>query len=226
MFVARHIGLVPLAALVMMLVLLLCFRNVLAALLPLPGVAATMLLVFGLMGWLGVPIYLTTAVMPVLLTVISVTNDIYLFSRYFNLLREKPGVDHVTLVGETFDSLARPVACTSLAAAAGFLSFGFSPLVPVRVFGLFTGVGALLGLFLSLTVVPALLVLINPAWLRPRHRQGENTAVGLAGREICRWRTGGRAAAMVGDRLRAGRPGAHALRPATTGGAGQLDKRL
>ncbi|MGB8370161.1 MAG: efflux RND transporter permease subunit [Limisphaerales bacterium] len=174
-FVARHIGLVPLAALVMMLVLLLCFRNVLAALLPLPGVVATMLLVFGLMGWLGVPIYLTTAVMPVLLTVISVTNDIYLFSRYFNLLREKPGVNHVTLVGETFDKLTRPVACTSLAAVAGFLSFGFSPLVPVRMFGLFTGMGALLGLLLSLTVVPAMLVLTNPAWLRPRHRQGENT---------------------------------------------------
>jgi predicted RND superfamily exporter protein len=173
-FVARHIGLVPLAALVMMLVLLLCFRNVLAALLPLPGVLATMLLVFGLMGWLGVPIYLTTAVMPVLLTVISVTNDIYLFSRYFNLLREKPGVNHVALVGETFDKLTRPVAGTSLAAVAGFLSFGFSPLVPVRMFGLFTGVGALLGLVLSLTVVPALLVLINPAWLRPRHPQSEN----------------------------------------------------
>ena len=175
-FVARRIGLVPLAALVMMLVLLVCFRNVLAALLPLPGVVATMLLVFGLMGWVGVPIYLTTAVMPVLLTVISVTNDTYLFSRYFNLLREKPGVDPVTLVGETFDKLARPVACTSLAAAAGFLSFGFSPLVPVRVFGLFTGVGALLGLFLSLTVVPALLVLLNPAWLRPQHRHGETAA--------------------------------------------------
>jgi len=176
-FVARHIGLVPLAALVMMLVLLLCFRNVLAALLPLPGVVATMLLVFGMMGWLGVPIYLTTAVMPVLLTVISVTNDIYLFSRYFNLLREEPGVNHVTLIEETFDKLARPVTCTSLAAVIGFLSFGFSPLAPVRMFGLFTGVGALLGLFLSLTVVPALLVLINPAWLRPRHRHGERNAV-------------------------------------------------
>jgi predicted RND superfamily exporter protein len=172
-FVARHIGLVPLAALVMMLVLLLCFRNVLAALLPLPGVVVTMLLVFGLMGWLGVPIYLTTAVMPVLLTVISVTNDIYLFNRYFNLLRENPGANHETLVAETFDKLARPVACTSLAAVAGFLSFGFSPLVPVRIFGLFTGVGALLGLFLSFTVVPALLVLIDPAWVRPRHRHSE-----------------------------------------------------
>ena len=215
-----------LAALVMMLVLLLCFRNVLAALLPLPGVVATMLLVFGLMGWLGVPIYLTTAVMPVLLIVISVTNDIYLFSRYFHLLREKPGANHVTLVAETFDKLARPVVCTSLAAVAGFLSFGFSPLVPVRMFGLFTGIGALLGLFLSFTVVPALLVLVNPAWLRPRHRSGENTRSRLARVEICRCRTGCRAPAMVGGRLRAGRPGAHASRPATTGRAGQLDERL
>lgn len=163
--VARHLGLVPLAALVMMLVLLLCFRNLLAALLPLPGVAATMLLVFGLMGWLGVPIYLTTAVMPVLLTVISVTNDIYLFSRYFTLLREQPGANHIALLQETFERLARPVACTSLAAVAGFLSFGFSPLVPVRAFGLFTGIGAAFGLILSLSVVPALLALINPDWL-------------------------------------------------------------
>ena len=181
-FLARHIGLVPLAALVMMLVLLLCFRNVLAALLPLPGVAATMLLVFGLMGWLGVPIYLTTAVMPVLLTVISVTNDIYLFSRYFTLLREQPGANHVALLQETFDKLTRPVVCTSLAAVAGFLSFGFSPLGPVQMFGLFTGIGALLGLFLSLTVVPALLVLVNPAWLRPRNpRGGKNAMSWLAG---------------------------------------------
>ena len=182
-FVARRIGLVPLAALVMMLVLLICFRNVLAALLPLPGVMVTMLLVFGLMGWLGVPIYLTTAVMPVLLTVISVTNDIYLFSRYFNLLREMPGANHLVLVEETFDKLVRPVACTSLAAVAGFLSFGFSPLVPVRMFGLFTGVGALLGLLLSFTVFPALLVLIHPNWLRPGNRRGDWTAADwLAGK--------------------------------------------
>ena len=178
-FVARHIGLIPLAVMVMMLVLLLCFRNALAALLPLPGVLATMLLVFGLMGWLGVPIYLTTAVMPVLLAVISITNDIYLFSRYFHLLREKPGENHAMLVVETFDKLARPVVCTSLAAVAGFLSFGFSPLTPVRMFGLFTGAGALFGLFLSFTVVPALLVLVNPKWLRPREIKMDKSVVPL-----------------------------------------------
>ena len=176
-WVARHVGLVPLAALVMVLVLLVCFRNLLAALLPLPGAAATMLFVFGCMGWLAVPIYLTTAVMPVLLTVISVTNDIYLFSRYFTLLRERPGANHLALLEETFDKLARPVACTSFAAVAGFLSFGFSPLAPVKAFGIFTGVGVLFGLWLSFTVVPSLLALVKPQWLRGREANGEKSGL-------------------------------------------------
>ena len=175
--VVRHVGLMPLAALVMMMVFLVCFRNVLAALLPLPGVMATMLCVFGTMGWCGVPVYLTTAVMPVLLIVISVTNDIYLFSRYFNLLRENPGADHLELLRETFRKLAVPVACTSLAAVAGFLSFGFSPLVPVRMFGLFTGLGAMFGLLISFTVVPALLALVPPRWLLSYGRKGAESVV-------------------------------------------------
>ena len=63
---ARRIGLVPLSALVMVVVLLVFFRNLVAALVPLPGVVATLLFVLGVMGWLHVPIYLTIAVMPVM----------------------------------------------------------------------------------------------------------------------------------------------------------------
>jgi uncharacterized protein len=174
---ARRAGLVPTAALVMMLTLLACFRNVVAALLPLPGVAAALLFVFGWMGWSGTPVYLTMAVMPVLLTVLSVTNDIYLFNRYFALIRARPGAGRDELLGETFDSLVWPVACTALTAAAGFLSFSFSPLAPVRAFGVFTGLGALFGLFFSLTAVPALLTLIPPAWLLTRWGAGETAAV-------------------------------------------------
>jgi len=168
LILARRIGLVTLAALVMMAILLLCFRNVLAMLITLPGVAATMLFVFGLMGLFSVPIYLTIAVMPVLLIATGVTNDIYLFTRYFALLREKPGVSHVELLRETFDKLASPVAATSVTAAIGFFSFAFSPLAPVQAFGVFTGIGVLFGLFYSLTAVPAILVLLKPDWLKSR----------------------------------------------------------
>ena len=178
--IAWRVGLVPVAALV-----------------PLPGVAATLLFVFGLMGWRGVPIYLTMAVMPVLLTAIGVTNDIYLFNRYFTLLREKAGRTRVELVGETFDKLVGPVAATSLTSAIGFFSFGFSPLGPVRAFGIVTGIGVLFGLLYSLTVVPAMLVLINPAWfLSDRARQQHPASSALArafarlAEGMVRWRWG------------------------------------
>jgi predicted RND superfamily exporter protein len=181
--IARRVGLVPVAALVMMLVLWATFRNVPAALVPLPGVAATLVFVFGLMGWCGMPIYLTIAVMPVLLTAIGVTNDIYLFNRYFTLLREQPDAGPAELLGETFEKLAVPVAGTSLTSAIGFLSFGFSPLMPVRAFGLMTGIGVLFGLIYSLTVVPAMLVLLNPAWfVSGRSRRGNEALTGSSNR--------------------------------------------
>lgn len=81
LLIARRIGLVTVAVLVMMLIFFLSFRNALATLLPLPEVAATLVFVFGLMGWFGVPIYLTVVVMPVLLTAMCVTDEIHVFSR-------------------------------------------------------------------------------------------------------------------------------------------------
>ncbi|MSU57602.1 MAG: hypothetical protein EXS35_05385 [Pedosphaera sp.] len=173
-FIARHIGLVPVAMLVMMAVFFVTFRNLLATLLPLPEVAATLLFVFGLMGWLGVPIYLTIAVMPVLLTAMCVTDEIHVFSRYFALLREKPGVNHIELVKETVDEMVCPVANTTLTTAIGFVSFAFSPLRPVQAFGIFTALGVLFSLFYSLTVVPAMLALIKPERLVKR-RTGQPT---------------------------------------------------
>ena len=90
-----------------------------------------MLFVFGLMGWSDVPVYLTMAVMPVLLIAIGVMNDVYLFNRYFSLLRERHAGRHLELLRETFDRLVSPVAITSLTAAIGFGSFAFSPLPPL-----------------------------------------------------------------------------------------------
>jgi predicted RND superfamily exporter protein len=171
LLIARRIGLVPVAVVVMILVFFVSFRNVLATLLPLPEVAATSLFVFGLMGWLGVPIYLTIAVMPVLLTAMCVTDEIHVFSRYFALLRDRPGVDHVELVRETMQEMVCPVANTTLTTAIGFVSFAFSPLRPVQAFGVFTSLGVLFSLFYSLTVIPAMLVLINPERLVSRRRR-------------------------------------------------------
>jgi hypothetical protein len=70
-----------------------------------------LLFVFGLMGWFHVPIYLTIAVMPVLLTAMAVTDEIHVYSRYFALLHESPRGDHRALVQETMGNCA-PLAGT------------------------------------------------------------------------------------------------------------------
>ena len=163
---ARRVGLVPLALLVMSAIFFISFRSVMATMLPLMEVGACLIFVFGLMGLCNVPVYLTIAVMPVLLTAMGVTDEIHVFSRYFAMLHENPGVAPVKLVEETMEEMCVPITNTSLTTAIGFVSFAFSPVAPVQAFGIFTGIGVLFCMVWSLTVIPAMLVLIDPKWFR------------------------------------------------------------
>lgn len=161
---ARHgPGLLPLALAVMALVFLIAFRHPVAALLPLLMIGCCLVLVFGLMGWLGIPVYLTTVVLPVLLTAVSVADQVHLFRWYARLRRERPGQDPVEQVRETLDEMASPIVQTSLTTAIGFLSFALSPLAPVRAFGGFAALGVLACLAWSLATAPALLAVLRPA---------------------------------------------------------------
>ncbi len=175
-FVGRHgdgkgIGLVPVALAVMALVFLAAFRRAAAAVLPLAEAGGCLIVVFGLMGWLGVPIYLTTAVLPVILTAVGLADEIHIFRRYVDLVRERPGAERPALVRATLDEMAPPVVRTSLTTAVAFLSFALSPIGPVRAFGLFTAFGVLVCLVWSLSVVPAVLVLVPANRLvAPRRR--------------------------------------------------------
>jgi len=162
LFIARHIGLVPIAIAVMAIVFLLSFRSLAATLLPLTEVAACLIVVFGLMGWFGVPVYLTIAVLPVILTAMGVADEIHIFARYTGQLRNRPDDSHLDAVDATMAEMWVPVVKTSVTTAVGFLSFALSPIGPVRAFGVFTAVGIIFCMLWSLTVIPAQLVLIAP----------------------------------------------------------------
>ena len=167
-FIARHVGLVPIAIAVMMVVFLISFRSFTAAMLPLMEVGACLVIVFGLMGWFGVPIYLTIAVLPVILTAIGVADEIHIFSRYAQLLRDRPTDDYLAVLRTTMSEMSAPVVKTSVTTAVGFCSFALSPLGPVRAFGVFTSVGIIVCMLWSLTVVPALLAMVSPRrFVRP-----------------------------------------------------------
>jgi predicted RND superfamily exporter protein len=166
-------GLIPLVFAVMALVFLAAFRHPMAALTPLATLGACLVTTFGLMGWLGVPVYLTTTILPVILTAVGVTDQVHVYHRYAELRSRRPDLDAAGLARATMEEMAWPVTQTWVTTAVGFLSFAISPLPAVKWFGLFAAAGILVCLSWSLCVVPALLVLLRPALGRSRRPEGK-----------------------------------------------------
>jgi uncharacterized protein len=167
-WIARHIGLVPVALVVMGLVFYVYFGSLVAVILPMAEVGVCLIFVFALMGWLGVPIYLTIAVMPIILTAAGVTDEIHVFARYRDRLREHPDADHRVVLLDTLSEIGRPVIMAGITTGIGFLAFAFSPIAPVKAFGVFTAIGLTFCMAWSLTVIPASLALIDPRRINAR----------------------------------------------------------
>ena len=161
--------LLPLSITVIALVLWLGCRRMAGVWQGIIQLAAAQVFTFGLMGWLGVPVYLTTAVLPVILTTLALADEIHLFWRYQQILGAEPGEadrDPRRAVRLLLSQMARPIVLATVTTIIGFLSFLSSPLTAVRIFGGFAALGLLFCLFWSLMVGPALLALLPPSALR------------------------------------------------------------
>ena len=64
------------------------------------------------------------------------------------------------------EELYRPMLYTSLTSAAGFISLALAPIPPVRVFGAFVAFGIVVALLLTLTLIPAGVMLTSEVSLR------------------------------------------------------------
>jgi hypothetical protein len=157
---AARVGLLPVAIAVIALVFLIYFRSLSATLLPLSEAAAALVFVFGMMGWTGVPIYLTIAVLPVILVSMGLVDEIHVFNSYRRRCAGHPGEPVADAVRAALDETNLPVLGTGLTTCVGFLAFSLSPLPPVRAFGIFTAIGVLFCMLWTLTVIPSLLVLL------------------------------------------------------------------
>lgn len=159
-----RVGLVPVVFVVMAGVLWATFGRLFAAAVPLIKVAGTLITTFGWMGWTGTPIYLTTVILPVVLTAVGITDEIHLLRRLRRLAVLRPTASNTELVAAALGDLAAPIRHTSFTTAAGFASFAFSAVGPQRSFGLWAALGVGLCLVWALWVTPALLTLAPRRW--------------------------------------------------------------
>jgi predicted RND superfamily exporter protein len=152
---------VPLAFLLILVVLSRTYRTARGVTLPLLVVVGAVVVALGAMAAAGVPYYLITTAMPVILVAIGVADGIHILGQYYAEMARDPGASQRTLVSRAVREMARPVTITSLTDCAGFLALALSSgMPPLRAFGVFASLGVLGAWLLSLFVLPAALVLL------------------------------------------------------------------
>ena len=150
----------PLAGLVIFLLLLLFFRRLSLIVAPMLVAIVSVLCTMGLLIGLGFNVHIMSSMIAIFLMPIAVADSVHILSEFFDTYHrfrdKKETVRYV--VGHLF----LPMLYTSLTTIAGFASLIFTPIPPVRVFGAFVAFGVALAWVLTMTLVPATLMLFVP----------------------------------------------------------------
>jgi hypothetical protein len=103
---------------------------------------------------------------------IAILDDIHILSEFFDRYRIL-GDKRRALI-EAMRPLYKPMFYTSLTSAVGFASLALADIPPVRIFGLFVALGIVAAWLLALTIVPAVISLMDDEKLKRRlFREGD-----------------------------------------------------
>lgn len=127
----------------------------------------TVLLTLAIQARLGHPLSLMTAMIPVLITVLGIADEIHFFDTFLTLRAERPERPAPALAWETLRRLFFPCTAIALTTVIGFASFWATEAPALQVFGLMAGIGLAVSWLISVTLVPAVLALA-PIRVGPR----------------------------------------------------------
>ncbi len=168
----------PLAFLVILIVLIIAYRTFRGLYLTIFVILGSVISTMGIMAGLGVPMYLTSNIIPVILIAISVADAIHILGAYYEFLAEHPEKTSREITLMTMKDMWRPVTFTSLTNVAGFMALSLtSTIPPLKMVGIFSSIGVLAALLLSLFLVPAILILLKPKLSKAYQKNADSKEV-------------------------------------------------
>jgi len=163
--------LIPLVIVVVVLVLLLSFRRFSGVFLPLLTVIVSTIWAIGAMGLFSVPLSILSTVLPVILIAVGSAYGIHVVNAYYDDARHEAvhsSGGHKVLVIKAIAGVIPPISLAALTTFAGFFSFCFTSVAPIFEFGLFSSLGILFAFLISITLIPAILILRGPKKVEPK----------------------------------------------------------
>ena len=143
--------------LIIIVFLFIMFRRVTAVLYPLLVIVLSLLATVGTMAWAGTAFKLPTQIVPSLLLAVSIGATVHILSIFFD--RFNKTADKRDALSYALGHSGLAIAMTSVTTAIGVGSFYGSEVAPIADLGIYASLGVMISLFLTLTLLPALLAI-------------------------------------------------------------------
>ena len=150
--------LVPIMVVMILLLTFAVLRNIWLSLLPLAVVAIAVVWSFAFMGIAGWQMTMVSAMLIPLILAVGVADTIHIVVRFRRRLAL--GENRQQAIRSSLLKLLRPCFFTTITTMAGLLALLVSAIAPVRQFGVVAAVGVFAAFVVSITVVPAFLLII------------------------------------------------------------------
>lgn len=152
------IWLIPIIFIVLFIILFLNFKSFWDALLPLITAGISVIWTLGIMSLWGYELTVISNIIPVVLLAVGSAYAIHVINSINQIIEH----DKEQAVIKALSYVLIPVILASLTTAMGFVSFIFgSYLLMIKDFGIFTAIGTLIALLLSIFFVPAFIMLFS-----------------------------------------------------------------
>lgn len=149
--------------------LFIMFRRVSGIFIPLLIVVLTLLSTIGSMALTGYPITALTQILPSLLLAVAIGDSIHILSMFYHKYDEIGDKNKSIAYAIGHSGLA--VVMTSVTTAASLFSFAISDIAPVAALGMFSAIGVMLALILTIIFIPILLSIIP---IKSKQNEKEN----------------------------------------------------
>ena len=178
--IADNILLIPLVVVVLLGVLIFSFRRFTFVALPLLTVFIAVVWTVGTSALFGIKLSILTTILPVILLAVGSAYGIHVVTHYAKdtLHTTLPADEHRALVFDLMRKLIKPVSLAALTTFAGFISFCFTPIVPIKEFGFCAGVGVVAAFTVAVTFIPAMLLIRGPRTLKERRSKHGGSIAG------------------------------------------------
>jgi predicted RND superfamily exporter protein len=173
----------PLAGLAIFLLLLYFFRRFSLIIAPMLVAIVSVVATMGLLIGLGFDVHIMSSMIAIFLMPISVADSVHMLSEFFDSYHQFR--DKAKTIKHVVSHLFMPMLYTSLTTIAGFASLATTPIPPVKIFGLHVAFGVALAWLLTMTFVPAYIMIFVPKKMLDRMKpENEEHSHGALGRSL------------------------------------------